>query len=567
MLDVMPQSLSRVGAKSERTALRGAASVSPELEGDIVEEIHRIGFHSFVLVRIGSNPTSRRSVYCRDQNLIPGFVHALAQVPRFGESLLVRGIEHALRREIYDAGDLLFRWMRGEGEVPETVQICEPDGQRIEALYNYPVFAFDCGKAPSGGDQRIEALLEMLDTYESTDGNNARRFSIMEAAALALGRALDARREYKQALAAVNKGLAVEPNSIHLKAAKHTLLLKAEGKPVSPRIEKLAGEADSAADIASIGDIALIERFRHCWKDNAHSYKRELGRLQSAARRLHSALQNPETAGGLTGDEKERVRSRDLERAIACLARQPLFFPEMFHAVTVTRDGEVHPLDRWNEAHFREAGLLSPGDRIAIRDVYERISRASRAKLRVVEIGSALGRGSTQIAGELVKRNGGILYCVDPWISSKHAANPLADPYYRAFLSNLRIFDLEGTVLPMRCPSLEAAELFEDGSLDAVFVDGLHEYERALADIDAYLPKIRKGGLMFGHDLHDLPSRFDRSELLTMGYVNNGLANYRNSKGGIERVDVHPGVILAVQDRFGDDVEHIVDSVVWVKQL
>jgi hypothetical protein len=226
----------------EAIAARTAPHCAAELERDFVEEIHRIGFHSLVLVRIGSDPASRRSVYCRHQNLIPEFVDALAQVPRFGESLLVRGIEHALRQEIYDAGELLFRWMRGEGEVPETVHICVPDGRRIEALYNYPVFAFDCGEAPSDSDRRIEALAEMLDIYASTEGNNARRFSIMEAAALALGRALGARGDYDRALAAVDKGLAVEPYSIHLGAAKHTLLLKSEGKNVPPRLEKFAGE-------------------------------------------------------------------------------------------------------------------------------------------------------------------------------------------------------------------------------------------------------------------------------------------------------------------------------------
>jgi hypothetical protein len=325
--------------------------------------------------------------------------------------------------------------------------------------------------------------------------------------------------------------------------------------------------AKSAADVGFLEAIEFIVRFSHYWEDNARKYRQELPRLQSAARKLHSALQNPESAVGLTSEERERVRSLDLERAIVCLARQPLFFPEMFHGVTVTPDGEIHPLDGWNENVFREAGLLSPGDRAAIRQVYERISRASSGKLRVVEIGSALGRGSTQIAGEFVKRNGGILYCVDPWVSPTHAANPLADRFYRAFLSNVYIFDLEGTVLPIRCPSVDAAELFENGSLDAVFVDGNHEYKPVLADIDAYLPKIKKGGIMFGHDLHDLPSRFDRHELLSVAGVNNAVVNWRRSNGEITRADVHPGVILAVQDRFGDDVEHIPDSVVWVKQL
>ena len=40
----------------------------------------------------------------------------------------------------------------------------------------------------------------------------------------------------------MEKGLAVSPSSIQLKAAKHTLRLKAEGKRVPPRLEKFAGD-------------------------------------------------------------------------------------------------------------------------------------------------------------------------------------------------------------------------------------------------------------------------------------------------------------------------------------
>ena len=48
--------------------------------------------------------------------------------------------------------------------------------------------------------------------------------------------------QYHEALAAVKKALEIAPYSIHLKAAKHTLLLKSEGKSVPPRLEKFAGD-------------------------------------------------------------------------------------------------------------------------------------------------------------------------------------------------------------------------------------------------------------------------------------------------------------------------------------
>jgi predicted O-methyltransferase YrrM len=48
----------------------------------------------------------------------------------------------------------------------------------------------------------------------------------------------------------------------------------------------------------------------------------------------------------------------------------------------------------------------------------------------------------------------------------------------------------------------QAATLIPDGSLDLVFIDADHTEAGVLADIDAYLPKIREGGVMSGHDIN-----------------------------------------------------------------
>ncbi len=81
----------------------------------------------------------------------------------------------------------------------------------------------------------------------------------------------------------------------------------------------------------------------------------------------------------------------------------------------------------------------------------------------------------------------------------------------------------------LRMDSVAAAAQVEDGSLDFVFIDADHSYEGCLADIDAWAPKIRRGGMITGHDY--------------------------NLKW--------PGVIQAVDERFPDRI--VSHDSVWIK--
>ena len=48
--------------------------------------------------------------------------------------------------------------------------------------------------------------------------------------------------------------------------------------------------------------------------------------------------------------------------------------------------------------------------------------------------------------------------------------------------------------------SNDAVNDFEDGSFDFVYIDGIHTYDGVKSDIINYLPKIKKGGVIGGHD-------------------------------------------------------------------
>lgn len=109
----------------------------------------------------------------------------------------------------------------------------------------------------------------------------------------------------------------------------------------------------------------------------------------------------------------------------------------------------------------------------------------------IVEIGSYRGRSAAAWYAGIQGR--GILYCIDPW----DAGYPEGCPSdYEIFKESMALMSYEPAILHM--PSVEAAPLFDDGSIDVVFIDGNHV--EAGLDVDLWLPKLKPSGLLCGHD-------------------------------------------------------------------
>jgi len=53
-----------------------------------------------------------------------------------------------------------------------------------------------------------------------------------------------------------------------------------------------------------------------------------------------------------------------------------------------------------------------------------------------------------------------------------------------------------------RLPSVEAAQMFSPQSLDLVFIDGDHSYRAVQDDIGAWLPIVKAGSVLAGHDYY-----------------------------------------------------------------
>jgi len=52
----------------------------------------------------------------------------------------------------------------------------------------------------------------------------------------------------------------------------------------------------------------------------------------------------------------------------------------------------------------------------------------------------------------------------------------------------------------IQLPSMEALDKFEDNSLDFVYIDANHDYKFVFEDVEGWSKKVRKGGIVSGHD-------------------------------------------------------------------
>lgn len=118
-------------------------------------------------------------------------------------------------------------------------------------------------------------------------------------------------------------------------------------------------------------------------------------------------------------------------------------------------------------------------------------------KMKLVEIGVFLG-DSTEVFCKHFKK----VDSIDPWVSDIGDITSSCDmnKIFDAFVLKM------GSVLNLnviRDYSFNAVKQFQDGSIDMVYIDGSHEYKDVKRDLKDWISKVRKGGIVAGHDFRD----------------------------------------------------------------
>ena len=91
------------------------------------------------------------------------------------------------------------------------------------------------------------------------------------------------------------------------------------------------------------------------------------------------------------------------------------------------------------------------------------------------------------------------LILVDPWCAYNRLSDEKAKGRYDRCVKRLEGRNVEYIIRD----SMGALEEIPDGSLDFVYIDGLHEFDAVITDIIGWIPKVKKGGIVAGHDYYE----------------------------------------------------------------
>lgn len=150
--------------------------------------------------------------------------------------------------------------------------------------------------------------------------------------------------------------------------------------------------------------------------------------------------------------------------------------------------------------HIYEQSLFGE-NWLTYKELYSSMVRKYPSGSTFVEVGSWKGKSAAYMAVEIANSQKNIDFCcIDTWKGSPELKRDVYVPenLFEIFISNME--PLENFYRFIRTTSLQGAQLFTDNSIDFIFIDASHEYKDVKDDILTWLPKLKKGGTLAGHD-------------------------------------------------------------------
>lgn len=150
-----------------------------------------------------------------------------------------------------------------------------------------------------------------------------------------------------------------------------------------------------------------------------------------------------------------------------------------------------------NSYNYQFMGMLEMIATIANLPYQQGGQMRDHEQLKMIEIGCYMGESTALFAMSGMFKE---IHAIDPHDGDEefnfwhaHGWDKIAEE----FKINTRLWDY---ITHHKDYSYNIADKFEEDEYDMLYIDGAHDYQSVYDDIEAYLPKIKRGGLICGHD-------------------------------------------------------------------
>ncbi len=127
----------------------------------------------------------------------------------------------------------------------------------------------------------------------------------------------------------------------------------------------------------------------------------------------------------------------------------------------------------------------------------------------IVELGTWMGRSTSWVA-EWIHSHEGKLYCVDLWQAWERGNDRTPWQDFEWYMWKTNLLD---SINVLKKDTVAAAEEFDDESVALVMFDADHSREQLTKELKAWIPKVKPGGILCGHDYNN-PSHPDVTQVV-----------------------------------------------------
>lgn len=127
-------------------------------------------------------------------------------------------------------------------------------------------------------------------------------------------------------------------------------------------------------------------------------------------------------------------------------------------------------------------------------------NKLDKTDYTMIEIGSYMGESTMMFASTGLFST---IYSIDP-LNGHEEFNEIHNYSWEfirgEFNKNIKYFD---NIVHLQDFSYNVVNEFDDNSIDFIYIDGSHSEESVRQDLELYLPKLKKDGIIAGHDYNE----------------------------------------------------------------